>query len=302
MAKDKKPNEIVSFYGGRAQVEIQPWGDHFRYKRVGERTGYLSVTAVTKNLDKSHALIPWAVKLVGTHITSFFEASVSNQFSKEEIFVVVAEAVLKPEEAKVKGGTSGDFIHDFAHDFAKSKRDGSTPPTIAHLDQKDETHMKALNGINAFLEWYNANEVEFLEMEKLVYYNSFLAGDSKEGEVVIEFIGILDLLARVNGVVGVWDYKSSKGIYSDQRYQNSAYWKAYNSDNALKAEVGGILNFGKETGELIKGEYPTVEVTKDFDFGFKGLYLTTLREKELEAERTAAKKAEAAKITEEQLA
>lgn len=287
---EKKQSEFHSFYGGRMTIEQKPWGDHFRFIKNGEKGSTLSATGITKYLDKSRALIPWAVGLVGTHITSFFQSSKGEQFTKDEIFLVVSEAILKPEEKKVQGGASGDLIHDYAHNFAKAVIAGTDLPTLDHLDEEDEVQTKALNGINAFLDWYNENDVEFIAMEKVVYYNSLLAGDSKEGEEVIEYIGIMDLFAKVNGVYKVVDYKTSKGVYSDQRYQVSGYLKAWNSDSGnTKADGTLILNFGKETGDLIKKDIPLDEAEKDFK-AFKGLHAVALREKELDAEYLESKK------------
>lgn len=285
---------MVSFYGGRALIEKKPWGDHFRFTIDG-RSGILSATGVTKYLDKSQALLPWAVALVGTHVTSTFEARKGETFSKDEIYLVVSEAIRKPEEAKVAGGKTGDAIHDYAHAFAKAEIAGDTLPEVPKLeDMPAEEREKALNGINAFLDFYNDHDVEFLKMEQLVYYNSLLAGDTKEGEEVIEYLGILDLLARVDGKVGVWDYKTGKRVYTDQRYQLSGYRKAWNSNpdnSSLMCVESGVLSFSKETGELTVCRVSNEESEKDFK-AFRGLHAVALREKELEAEYKNNKKNE----------
>lgn len=294
----KRPSTFHTFYGGKITIEKKPWGDHFRFiKSNTGKGGMLSSTKVTKRLDKSEVLIKWAVGLVCGHMTSHFENAKSSTFSREEISLVVAEALLKPEEAKVKGGSTGDIIHDFAHAFALAKMNGTTLPTLDHLDEsQDDEHRKALNGINAFLDWYNANDVEFLEMEQLTYYNSELAGDTKEGEFVIEYIGIIDLVARVNKIVSIIDYKTSKGVYSDQRYQLASYRKAWNSQLApsdpLFAKSSAVLNFGKETGDLVQKTMTPEESQLDFDFGFKGLFLASVREEQLSAEYFDSKKNE----------
>jgi len=284
--KEKRPSEILSFYGGRVKIEKKPWGDHYRFIKVGEKGGMFSPTRITKFLDKSQALIPWAVGLVGTHIKSTFELREGIQFSKEEIYLVVSEAILKPEEAKVKGGSTGDLIHDFAHAFALSKMFKEVvPPTLDHLDPEDPEHAKALNGINAFLDWYNGNKIEFLALEHVVYYNSFFAGDTKEGEEVIEYVGIMDVLVKENGEVKVMDYKTGKRVYSEQRYQLSSYRKAWNSNEDNKkflATSSKVLNFSKETGELVPLEISNEESEKDFK-AFKGLFAVAVREKELDS-------------------
>lgn len=297
MPTPKNIPELIPFYGGVVQIEKKVWGDHFRFKRIwgDKKDSILFATSITKNLDKSRALLPWAIGLVGSHITSTLETNGSERkYHRDEIVLLVQEAMMKPEDAKVKGGSTGDIIHTFAHEFALHILDPKNKPMpkIDHLDEeKDDEHRKALNGINAFMDWYNSRKVEFVAMEEVVYYNSFLAGDTKEGEPIIEFGGIMDLLARVNGKLGVFDYKTGKAIYSDQRYQNAGYFKAYNSNPSHgKADFAGILNFGKETGELIFGDFTAEEVNRDYEYGFKGLYLATVREKELELEREALKK------------
>lgn len=289
-----KPVETVSFYGGRVKIEKKPWGDHFRFT-VDGRSGILSATGVTKMLDKSQALLPWAIGLVGSHMTATFEARTGDSFSKEEIFLVVKEAVLKPDEAKVAGGKTGDVIHDYAHAFAEADIAGKKLPDVPNLEHlPEEERQKALNGITAFLDFYNEHDVEFLEMEKLVYYNSLIAGDTKEGEPVIEFLGILDLLARVDGKVGVWDYKTGKRVYTDQRYQLSGYRKAWNSNPDNKdffCVESGVLSFSKETGALTVCRVSEEESERDFS-AFAGLYAVAVREKELEAEYRNNKKNE----------
>ncbi len=292
--KTKAPVELVSFYGGRALIEKKPWGDHYRFT-INGRSGILSSTGVTKMLDKSQALLPWAVGLVGSHVTSTFESRDGSTFSKEEIFLVVQEAIKKPDEAKVAGGKTGDAIHDFAHAFAKADIEGAKTPEIPKLeDMPEEERQKALNGISAFLDFYNEHEVEFLQMEQLVYYNSYFAGDTFEGEEVVEYLGILDLLARVDGKVGVWDYKTGKRVYTDQRYQLSSYRKAWNSnpDNRnLLCEESGVLSFSKETGELTVCRVTNEESEKDFK-AFRGLHAVASRENELKVERVKESKNE----------
>ncbi len=296
--KDMKPyvpkGEVVSFYGGKVQIEKKPWGESFRYIKIETGVGgILSATACTGKLNKP-ALIKWAVDLSADHmIAHFSQACAENPktFALEEIIAVAEQARNKHEEKKTEGGEAGDIIHNYAHDFAKAVIAKKPLPTFDHLDEKNTVENRALNGINAFLSWYNLHHVEFLAMEELVYYNSYLAGDTKAGEDIIEYLGIMDLLARIDGKIEVIDYKSSKGVYNDQRYQVSGYFNAHNS-NALrdrKASGARIVNFSKDTGDLIEKAVPAEEVMKDYR-AFIGLFMVATREKELDAEYRALQK------------
>jgi hypothetical protein len=94
---------------------------------------------------------------------------------------------------------------------------------------------------------------------------------------------VIDLIAKVNGTLEVLDYKSSKGVYSEQQYQTSSYLKGFNSGKTKGlAKRERILNFNKETGELIEKVTEPEESSKNFG-AFLGLYAVALRERELGA-------------------
>lgn len=285
--------DTYSFYDGKAVLKKRMYGTAPSFRRVDGQDTILSVTRCTGKLDKSKALIPWSVGLVGTHIRSHFESLDAPHFMRDEILMVVGEAILAPDRAKEAGADTGTLIHDYAHEFAQMKIDGKKgTPSLKHLDEKNEEHVKALNGIYAFLEWYNSNDVQFLEMEKMVYYNSRLAGDSAMEDPIVEFYGYIDLIARVNGELVVVDYKSSKGVYNEQRYQVAAYKMAFNaplkggSEFALSSQ---IVNFNKLTGELITKKIGEGESELDYA-AFLGLYAVSCRERVLEKEYKDSKK------------
>ena len=80
----------------------------------------------------------------------------------------------------------------------------------------------------------------------------------------------------------VIDYKTSKGVYDDQRFQVAAYVRALANDSRVEKLPDGasILNFNKETGDLIHLDIPLEEVSKDFE-AFEGLYRAAARVREL---------------------
>lgn len=281
--------DTFEFYKGAATLKKRMYGTAPSFKRTDGESTILSVTRCTGKLDKAKVLIPWACGLVATHITSAIEASTAPHFLKDEILLLVGEARLAPDRKRDEGAEAGNLIQDYAHEFATMKIAGKKgTPSLKHLDESNEVHARALNGISAFLDWYNTNDVTFLEMEKLVYYNSLLAGDTKKNEEVVEFYGFIDLVAKVNGKLAIVDYKSSKGIYNEQRYQVAGYKKAYDACVG-KTDLGLIVNFHKETGEVMTKELPQAEFEKDYA-AFLGLYHVACRERELEAEYKASQK------------
>lgn len=285
MAKKKESYPTIEFFGGDAVLECvpdkKPNGESYtRYRKQGEKSYVLSATRITGKLDKSRPLMIWQGRLIAAHLRGYVEKAKAAHFLKDELFVVIDEALKAPETAKEDAGDVGRLIHEYAHDFAKFKLGKGEEPDLDKFDESNEVHAKALNGIAAFLEWYNGNKVEFLEMEVPYFYNSLLNGvPGKE----LEYVGVIDLVAKVNGELEVLDYKSSKGIYSEQRYQVSAYYMAYNAQHPVNtAKRVRILNFNKETGELIEQAIEREDIAKDFD-AFFGLYLVACRERDLGA-------------------
>ncbi len=126
------------------------------------------------------------------------------------------------------------MVHDYAERFAKSVMDGTEAPEI-----DSEWPEQVLQGISAFLEWFNANEVHFHATEGLVY--------SKKLKVV----GTADAVASVNGEHVLIDYKTSKGVYSEHHYQAAGYLKMWNEEHKeLQLTGAKILHFNKEDGNF----------------------------------------------------
>ena len=147
---------------------------------------------------------------------------------------VIEEALkqhtIKKETAAGFGGT----VHDFAEKFAKYKLGLGELPEI-----KIDWPSEVTQGVNAFLSFFNANNVKFLEVERLVYSKEF------------GFCGIFDVLAEVNGELCLIDYKTSKsGHFPEYKAQIAAYKCAYTEETGVAIKKLIILHFSKDTGEF----------------------------------------------------
>lgn len=219
-------------YNGTIGIEFYP--DSHRYKKEGEKTYLISVTAATGIIDKSRFLIPWAVNLDFAHLRQFLESMTGHTLSPEEIYPVIDEACKQHTIRKEEAADIGSVVHDFAENFAKFK----TGQVAICPEITDDLPEGAINGINAFLDWFNSNDVEFLNAEQLLY--------SKEHD----YAGLADAVAKVNGKHLLIDYKTGKAIYNEAHYQVAGYVMAHEEE--FKTELDGalILNFDKETGLL----------------------------------------------------
>jgi len=83
--------------------------------------------------------------------------------------------------------------------------------------------------VNAFMDFYNNNELIAHKIEERVI--------SKKHH----FAGTMDVLAELNGVLGVLDIKTSMAIYRDYSMQTSAYIEALTEDKTLPPLTRWIL-------------------------------------------------------------
>ncbi len=210
--------KLLSFYDDSIQVEY--YIDSHRFKKLGEKTYLVGVTIVTGMLDKSGALLKWSENLTRDYLTNCL--STGAVIDEEVINEAVKQYTVKKKEA----GDTGSLIHDWIENYVKGNK-----PEIP----EDE---KAQYGIMAFLDWVDKNKVEFIMNEKIVYSKRY------------DYIGILDSIAVVNGIKFLIDWKSSKGIYSNMRYQTSAYMEAYNEMNGDNVKERMILRLGKDDGSF----------------------------------------------------
>jgi hypothetical protein len=243
MAANKITKEL---YGGKVTVEFYP--DSHRYKLLGEKTYLISATAMTGILDKSLFLIPWAIGLAKSHLLKYLDGKQS--ITPEELYPIIDKAVIQHTQKKEEAGDIGSQIHDWCDAFAASKIEGTTEPEIT-----DDMDQRVLNGISAFLDFYNNHDVKFLEHEKLTY------------SITHGWVGITDAVAMVDGVKTVIDYKTGKYIYDEQYFQMGQYWISLNEeyDYLMHNMLGDvkelyapikqamILNFRKDD-DLVSGK------------------------------------------------
>jgi CRISPR/Cas system-associated exonuclease Cas4 (RecB family) len=252
--------QACSLYGGEVLIDFFP--ESHRYKLSGERTYLISATAVTGIIDKSRFLIPWAVNLAGTHLKQYIENATVNQFTAEELLPVIEEALKQHTVKKEEAASIGDLIHAWAESFAQVQLKGEEMPDIA--DDLDE---RVINGISAFLDWYNAHHVKFACAEQVVY-------SRRHG-----FVGKIDAVAEVDGRKMLIDYKSGKYIYNEHLYQVAGYRLAYEEEHG-KLDGAVILHFNKETGQLETKEIGEEDYEKDAAT-FLACLAVKQREKEL---------------------
>jgi len=222
-------NKITHKVYGDIEIDFYP--NSHRYKLKGEKSYLTSVTAITGVLDKSRALMKWAVNLTADYLRDWV---MENPLEEMNLLAAITTAKQRYTVKRDEAANFGSMVHDFAESFAKHKQGKQDAPEI-----DSQAPLEVINGINAFLDWVNNNEIEFIEAERLVY--------SKKHK----YVGLVDLIGRINGKLYLIDYKTSSGIYNDMYYQTSGYREAYDEEMEY---LGGEKIQGTIIAQFDKGD------------------------------------------------
>ena len=204
-------------------VEITFYPDSHQYRINGKRI--TSVTTVLGLVDKSRQLLKWSENLTREFLLLHLEQKLTGY--------IIESAVTQYSQKRDEAGDVGKSIHKLCEQFIEAVLFDKEKPLIT-----SELSEQVLNGYNAFLDWYNSNNVEFILSERIVY--------SKKHN----YIGTFDVLMKVNGVLILGDFKTGKDIYPETWLQLGAYNQALNEEKKYKVKEFMILHFNKENGEF----------------------------------------------------
>ena len=255
-----------------------------RYQRDGEKTYLLSPSAIVGVLDKSRPLMIWNDGLIRNHIQEVVAEGES--YDKTSITQIVDQALnvrnVKLDEAK----DVGSAIHDFAEHYAYLQVMGDALPTHDEIDLY-ETNEQIKAGKKAFLDFVKEWEIEFVDVERFVY--GYVIDDRGNK---IYYSGKFDVKMKVKGRRVLGDWKSSKGVYTSQKYQLGGYdiaeqqaidyFKRHGQDTTnLEYEAIVVVHIDKNTGIPTLHELSQDEREK-CQSAFKALTIVKAVEKELD--------------------
>jgi len=194
-----------------------------------------SVTGICGNGVPKPELTGW---LVSTPIREIKNA-INNRLDegwgidRVELERIIDKAKNKTEEVKKDAGLVGTVVHGLIEDFLKGKK---IP------NQSDE---KVVNCWNLFLDWWNKQEYEVVELEKKIFSKKY------------NYAGTLDLVLKdKQGNLILADIKTSNQISFDYTLQLNAYKEAYEEETKTKISKGLIIRLPKKDGKIEVKELP----------------------------------------------
>lgn len=210
---EKSEPILTKLYNGKVEIKFFP--DSHIYFINGKRKG--SVTGALGIIDKSRALIPWAVDMYSDYL-------------RERIGMKIDEEIINAGEEqwnikKAEAAGIGVASHSWIEKFVKGQK-----PEMP----EDKNVLQAITG---FLNWIDDHKVKFIESEKLVY--------SKKHD----YVGCMDATATFNGKRKkfVIDYKVSNGLYPGVALQTAAYLMADTEESGTEYEGRWAIRLSKET-------------------------------------------------------
>ena len=208
----------LNLYKGKEKITFDE-DKHIFYDGKGEKL--LSVTAATGVIDKSGALMGWAVKMMGLYLLD--QKLKGNKIITEGL---INEAKREYRRLKTEAADIGTEIHEWVSDWILKKN-----PEMPDNE-------KVVNGIMAFLKFQKEHKFKWIESERYIFSKKY------------RYAGILDSIAKEGNKLILVDFKSSNGIYDSMRFQVSGYKIAWEEETGKKIDERMILRFGKNDGEF----------------------------------------------------
>ena len=234
----------------------------------------VSPSTLVSILDKSQPLMQWAVNKYHERAMELVKGGAS--FTADDIKNVLETSKNYYKTARDTQATIGTLVHEYAQ---TQKYNEEEMLQLPHEDQ-----VRVISSCRAFDKWFEENEMEIVEREKVVYYQ----------DKNMEYAGTLDAIVEdKKGYRYIIDYKTSKRVYAEHIIQVCMYYHAYNLWTAFNAKGCKIVTFYKDdvvdgNDNIIHraGEFEVTDVPKDFLRKSKkliaSLYLTQQRKKELD--------------------
>lgn len=282
MATEK---QVINTYDGKV-IHFLPNSHQYRLLDNSEKgyTNLLSPSGIVGKLDKSRPLMIWNDGLIRNHIQEVVVEGES--YDKTAITQIVDKALKVREEKLEEAQDVGSQIHDFAEHYAYLQVMGDALPTHDEIELY-ETNELVKAGKKAFLDFVKEWEIEFVDVERFVYgYVTDFRGNK------IYYSGKFDVKMKIKDRRALGDWKSSKGVYTSQKYQLGGYdiaeqqaidyFKRHGQDTTnLEYEAIVVVHIDKNTGIPTLHEL-TQEEREECQNAFQGLAVTASVEKKLD--------------------
>lgn len=247
-------SEPFFFYNGEERLRFSKsiW-TYFRETSEG-LTPLSGVTGTCHIIDRSSALMPWAVKMALRRVFALMQDHKRADGFYELYFTElekILDASKKADREELEAaGDIGHVAHDWIESYIKSVLADNTNRTLELLAKLPEDE-RAANCCVAAIGWMDAHNVRWVATERRVFSRTFL------------YAGTLDGLAKVDSCsdplccphefkdrLSIVDWKTSNYLYVEYLLQTAAYWQAHVEETGDQVVDRWINRLGKDDAEF----------------------------------------------------
>jgi hypothetical protein len=228
---------------------------YYRVNELGNLTPVDGVTQTCSIIDKSHALVPWAAKMVVEKLLRIIPTeTVDNVISLrhltlEEFSRFALDAKGAHKEKLESAGDIGRAAHQCLEDSIKHAiaESGQTVQTLVNLPFDAQAEHCA----RVALAWMQTHKVRWTDTERKIYSREW------------NYAGTLDAVAYVSSCddraccpeafedrLCLIDFKTSNALRTDYCLQVAAYQQAIVEELGTPIQSRIILRLGKDSGEF----------------------------------------------------
>jgi hypothetical protein len=231
---------ITSVYGGRAKIYFDDAYHTYTVKVPGvfdEKQP--SVTTIIGTLDKSNALVPWAVGQMAERIKTLTPKGESDR----EVFLGLVDAAKSTwRSVKQDAADIGSLAHRALEQELLYRKGLAEKPVfpieadpLLAPNLTPEMVEKANNSVRAGIQFFDTHKIELIFAERPLWSATY------------GYIGTTDGIAHIDGKLSVFDFKTGLRLYSTVWLQLAAYVKAYEEEfpgQEIVQRVG--INIGRD--------------------------------------------------------
>lgn len=222
-----------------AEIATTPSGIHIAYYdkshryKIGEDSKSLAfVPSVSTILDKTLAknLSGWAERGAVDGMLTLHRMGKLRELDATRALALLHDHGLRYYQTRDKAAQRGTDVHAVMEKLAEG-----VVPKVGDYPQAQWGYVQAL------CNWWIKANPEVIHSELMV------------ASLMYGYAGRMDLLAKVNGKLGVIDLKTSRGVRESHHYQTAGYRLAVEESGYGTPEFGAILRVGED------GAYEYVE-------------------------------------------
>ena len=219
----------------------------------------LGVTTALSSISKGDGLIQWASTCACEYARASWPEALEGLrpgVTDEEFELILLGAKFAWKAKRDEAASIGTIAHDWVERYLKGE------------DPEWPENEYARRSCEAAVEWIRSVKWETVKVEHQIYIPELGVG------------GICDWYARIDGVLAVPDWKTSKSLHSSYAYQTAAYLRALEGEFGEPIPHRWLIRIDKETGAVEPRFLPQEDIEKDYD-AFRSAVTIYRREAEL---------------------